>query len=82
MNVPVHFRVHADFKMSCKGAHNPMPSTRSRELNAHNWEVRYAPAPDNIYWSVPALCHFSNKEYIACNDILWLTLIYCRNLQL
>ena len=45
-------RVYKDFKMSCKGAHNPMPSSISRELNAHNWEVKYAPTPDNIYWSV------------------------------
>ena len=46
------FRVHADFKMSCKGAHNPMASSLSRELNSHNWEVRYAPSSDNIYWFV------------------------------
>ena len=46
------FRVNADFKVSCKGAHNPHPSSVSRDLGVHNWEVKYAPIPDNIYWYV------------------------------
>ncbi len=51
-------RVNADFKVSCKGAHNPHPSSISRELSVHNWEVKYAPSPDNIYWWVfNSQCH-------------------------
>jgi hypothetical protein len=53
-------RVHVDFRVSCKGAHNPHPSSVSRELGVHNWEVKYAPTPDNIYW-----------ENLSVSDAVW-----------
>ncbi|CAH1793257.1 unnamed protein product [Owenia fusiformis] len=55
-------RIFSDFKTSCKGAHNPQPSTVSTELEAPGWEVKYAPAPDNIFW-----------ENLSTNKILWWT---------
>ena len=39
-----------DFKVPCQGTHNRMPSSVGRDLNAHNWDVRDAPAPGNNYW--------------------------------
>lgn len=53
-------RVAADFRVSCKGAHNPHPSSVSRELGVHNWVVKYAPSPDNIYW-----------ENLSVSDAVW-----------
>ncbi|KAL5008324.1 hypothetical protein ScPMuIL_013905 [Solemya velum] len=43
-------RVYADFKATCKGAHNPLPSNVYANLNVNDWHVKYAPSPENIYW--------------------------------
>ncbi|KAJ8308093.1 hypothetical protein KUTeg_012967 [Tegillarca granosa] len=43
-------RVRADFRLTCKGAHNPQPSSVYRDLRVDGWRVRYAPSPENIYW--------------------------------
>ena len=48
--VSFYFRVNSDFLVSCKGVHNPHPSSVSRELSVHNWEVCFAPHPANIHW--------------------------------
>ena len=45
-------RVNDDFLWSCKGGRNRKSSSVSRELNAHNWDVRFAPEPENIFWFV------------------------------
>ncbi|XP_013411385.1 CSC1-like protein 2 isoform X2 [Lingula anatina] len=43
-------RVCVDFRTSCKGSHNPHPSSLGRDLALEDWNVSYAPGPDNIYW--------------------------------
>ncbi|KAK3087398.1 hypothetical protein FSP39_005417 [Pinctada imbricata] len=41
-------RVRMDFRASCKGVNNPQNS--SIDLDVTDWEVKYAPSPENIYW--------------------------------
>lgn len=46
----VYCRIRADFRANCKGSHNPQTSSVYWELNVHDWQVKFAPAPENIYW--------------------------------
>ncbi|XP_048246055.1 CSC1-like protein 2 isoform X2 [Haliotis rufescens] len=43
-------KIRADFRANCKGSHNPQTSSVYWELNVHDWQVKFAPAPENIYW--------------------------------
>lgn len=43
-------RIMNDFQPSCKASQNPQPSSVHVELDVVEWEVTYAPAPENIYW--------------------------------
>ena len=43
-------RVFVDFQMGCKSVTNPSMSSVSSQLNVPSWEVKYAPAPENIFW--------------------------------
>jgi hypothetical protein len=43
-------RVHDDHAPSCKCSANPSSSSLSRQLEPHNWNVAFAPAPQDIYW--------------------------------
>ncbi|XP_053408695.1 calcium permeable stress-gated cation channel 1-like isoform X3 [Mercenaria mercenaria] len=44
------YRIMNDFQPSCKASQNPQPSSIHVELNVVEWEVTYAPSPENIYW--------------------------------
>lgn len=49
------YRIMNDFQPSCKASQNPQPSSIHVELNVVEWEVSYAPSPENIYWYVTGL---------------------------
>ncbi|XP_060569118.1 calcium permeable stress-gated cation channel 1-like isoform X3 [Ruditapes philippinarum] len=50
-NVTMAERIMNDFQPSCKASQNPQPSSIHVDLNVVEWEVSYAPSPENIYWS-------------------------------
>ena len=56
MNVLFHSRILNDFQNSCKAAQNPQPSSVHTELDVVEWEVTFAPAPENICWLATFLC--------------------------
>ena len=39
-----------DFRANCKGTHNPQNSSVYWELGVQDWDVKFAPSPENIYW--------------------------------
>lgn len=43
-------KVLADFGLACKGSNSCPPSSVAKELNIIEWDVKYAPSPENIYW--------------------------------
>jgi calcium permeable stress-gated cation channel len=43
-------RIYEDHTPSCKCAANPSSSSLSRQLQPHNWDVAFAPVPQDIYW--------------------------------
>lgn len=53
----LNFRILKDFNAcKCQGGYCrrvPASSTFSSKLSTHNWTVRYAPDPQNLYWWVP-----------------------------
>ncbi|XP_052273053.1 calcium permeable stress-gated cation channel 1-like isoform X2 [Dreissena polymorpha] len=49
-NVGMAERILHDFQPSCKASQNPQPSSIHLELDVVQWDVSYAPAPENIYW--------------------------------
>ncbi|XP_053390376.1 calcium permeable stress-gated cation channel 1-like, partial [Mercenaria mercenaria] len=49
-NVTMAERIMNDFQLSCKAFQNLQPSSVHVELNVVEWEVTYAPSPENIYW--------------------------------
>ncbi|XP_074652654.1 mechanosensitive cation channel TMEM63B-like isoform X2 [Tubulanus polymorphus] len=53
-------QIYNDFRASCKASSNPHSSSIGRELDVTDWSVKYAPAPDNIYW-----------ENLAVDPIVW-----------
>jgi len=46
----LHSRILNDFHTSCKASQNPQPSSIHVDLEVVDWEVLYAPSPENIYW--------------------------------
>ncbi|PSN32304.1 CSC1-like protein 2 [Blattella germanica] len=70
-------KVYDDHKPSCKCSNNPPSSSVSRQLEPHNWQVKFAPSPKDIYWenlSIP-----SNYWYIKAvlvNFFLFLVLFF------
>jgi calcium permeable stress-gated cation channel len=50
-------RIYEDHTPSCKCAANSSSSSLSRQLQPHNWDVAFAPVPQDIYWQdqLPAL---------------------------
>ncbi|XP_041352864.1 calcium permeable stress-gated cation channel 1-like isoform X2 [Gigantopelta aegis] len=43
-------KIHMDFRANCKGTHNPQNSSVYWELGVQDWDVKFAPSPENIYW--------------------------------
>ncbi|ESO83507.1 hypothetical protein LOTGIDRAFT_133162, partial [Lottia gigantea] len=43
-------KVRRDFRANCKGTHNPQTSAHYSSLAVQDWQVKFAAAPDNIYW--------------------------------
>ncbi|KAK7863628.1 hypothetical protein R5R35_006165 [Gryllus longicercus] len=70
-------KVFSDHQPTCKCSHNPPSSSLSRQLEPHNWQVQFAPSPQDIYWenlSVP-----SNYWYIKAvivNLFLFIVLFF------
>ena len=50
--INVRRRVKRDFARSCFRSRNPTPSSISADLRISDWIINYAPAPDDILWSV------------------------------
>ncbi|WAR18222.1 CSCL2-like protein [Mya arenaria] len=44
-------RILNDFQPSCKASQNPQPSSIHVDLDVVEWDVSYAPSPENIYWA-------------------------------
>nr|KAG5698090.1 hypothetical protein BaRGS_031780 [Batillaria attramentaria] len=61
-------RIRADFRANCKGTHNPQMSSVYGELHVQDWQVRFAPSPENIYW-----------ENLSVPDWKWWTRAICIN---
>lgn len=70
-------KIYDDHRPSCKCSNNPPTSSVSRQLEPHNWQVRFAPSPKDIYWenlSIP-----SNYWYIKAvlvNFFLFMVLFF------
>lgn len=43
-------KVYSDHQISCKCARNPPSSSLSRQLETYDWNVQFAPSPQDIYW--------------------------------
>ena len=43
-------KVLKDHQVSWKCLHSPPTSSMSVDLKPHNWAIRVAPAPEDIYW--------------------------------
>ncbi|KAJ4436072.1 hypothetical protein ANN_18699 [Periplaneta americana] len=77
LSVEAARKIYDDHRPSCKCSNNPPTSSVSRQLEPHNWQVRFAPSPKDIYWenlSVP-----SNYWYIKAvlvNFFLFLVLFF------
>ncbi|XP_076441822.1 osmosensitive cation channel TMEM63C-like isoform X2 [Babylonia areolata] len=61
-------RLRADFRANCKGTHNPQMSSVYGELHVQDWQVHFAPSPENIYW-----------ENLSMPDWKWWTRAICIN---
>lgn len=61
-------RIRADFRANCKGTHNPQMSSVYLDLHVQDWQVHFAPSPENIYW-----------ENLSVPDWKWWTRAFCIN---
>jgi len=43
-------KIYDDHKRSYKCSNNPPSSSVSCQLKPHNWHIRFAPSPKDIYW--------------------------------
>lgn len=70
-------KIYDDHKPSYKCSNNPPTSSVSCHLEPHNWHVRFAPSPKDIYWE--NLSVSSNYWYIKAvlvNFFLFLVLFF------
>ncbi|KAK6183528.1 hypothetical protein SNE40_010997 [Patella caerulea] len=70
-------KVRTDFRANCKGTHNPQTSGKYLELAVQDWEVKFAPAPDNVYWenlATPAWKWW--LKAIIINSLLFILLFF------
>lgn len=76
-NVAAAERIYSDFQPICKASTNPQPSSIHNELNIVDWEVKYAPAPENIYWAKLSLSGWKwMLRAILINAVVVITLFF------
>ncbi|CAL1280969.1 unnamed protein product [Larinioides sclopetarius] len=64
-------RIYKDHQKRCQCSANPPSSSYSRQLNPYNWNVDFAPPPEDIFW-----------ENLSVSKSLWYSRAITTNLAL